>query len=120
MNKERLLTLAAHLRTLPPEKLDMTDWVCGAAACAVGHACTMPVFQQQGLRMHPDGFPVFGEYMGYGAVMNFFDLGFDDTEYLIDSGEYTENPLPITVAARIEQFVQRYGGAPDATPQATE
>lgn len=79
--RENLLVLAAHLEKVPEESFYWDSWVCfgpeaedaqrlqmaelinlqgawqfpcGTRGCVLGHACTMPHFQQQGLRLGTD------------------------------------------------------------------
>lgn len=62
MNKELLLLVAAKLETLPPERFDYSIWVgrewrgmpdigCGAPACALGWATTIPEIAAKGLAL---------------------------------------------------------------------
>lgn len=61
-SKEKLLTLAAFLKTVPPERWDYSNWVnsdwqgkldlsCGTKACALGWAATIPAFAAAGLTL---------------------------------------------------------------------
>lgn len=84
MNTERLLILADHLdklETIPPSdrsrEFDMsTWWFCGAAACALGEATQLPVFQKEGLGLRgPDAnIPAYENRMGLEAATVFFDI----------------------------------------------
>lgn len=110
MNQERLTTLAKHLRTVPPENLDMSNWTCGTAACAVGHACMMPEFNEQGLNLlayHRT--PNYAGESGWGAVEAFFDLGWPAAWNLFESRHYPKPPTPTEVADRIDDFVEHDG-----------
>ncbi len=62
MNEERLHLLTAELRKWPYDQFNFAEWVsenwqgkpdlsCGATACALGIATTMPVFQALGLKL---------------------------------------------------------------------
>src|SRR5271166_2850595 len=126
MNRDRLLTLANYLETVPPEKFDLAIWVeydketkCMTAACAVGHACSIPEFISAGLHME-DGYkdvdtcpiPVFGQDAAWNAVYRFFDLTLRDALYLFDECSYMENNerfieaiTPQDVADRIYAFI---------------
>lgn len=114
MYNKRLTALAAHLRTVAPENFQLGDWSCGTAACAVGHACTMPEFQAKGLRIEPyeglrtgHGVPWFGRVGGWSAVRAFFDLDFSECYDLFHQGHYRGQPQgPDDVADRIEAFVR--------------
>ena len=110
MHKERLEQMVVVLRSLPPEKFDISDWQCGTSACAVGHACTSPVFKEQGLglRYDFDGItPTYGVHYGWSAVEEFFELGMRDAEHLFYVSEYSNRALtkPSEVADRIEAFL---------------
>lgn len=62
---ERMLALADYLESVPEANFDMGAWhitwqgaarvyqgpECGTVACAMGHACDMPLFQDLGLRL---------------------------------------------------------------------
>ena len=117
MNKTRLLTLAKHLRTVPPDKFDLAYWKCGAAGCAIGHACDIPSLKYDGLRMEHSGYPfqgepVFGEQRGWDAVASFFGISRDNAFFLFDEDSYIDDDLestrPEVVADRIEAFVKNY------------
>lgn len=110
MNKERLLKLADFLDTVPAEKFDLRTWQCGTTACAVGWACTMPEFQDEGLVLAnrwPDFIP-FPMYIGYTcwtAVKQFFELTSVNADHLFDAGEYEPGATPQDVAVRIRRVV---------------
>lgn len=63
-----LALLETHLRKVAPARFDFATFVdpgwdqnekhlCKTAACALGHATTIPELRTQGLYMHSDGFP---------------------------------------------------------------
>jgi len=128
MNKRRLRTLADHLRKLPPSIIrkkcgfNMNLWVhdCGAAACAFGHACTIPSFNRAGLRYDkPRDQPVFNRREGFDAAANFFDIDTGEAHFLFDADRYeaqyelyangSKDVVPITpkmVAKRIEDLIE--------------
>jgi len=113
MNKERLIILADYLQTLPPENLDMHSWTCGTAACAVGHACTLPEFKAEGFSLHTDSvcnYPAlkltFHETLtGWNAVVKFFSLNRRAAYYLFDFISYVGDPSPTYVSDRIRAYV---------------
>ena len=110
MNKERLTLLANHLRTVPPERLDMTVWTCGTVACAVGHACTIPELQEQGLSLSwISRSPDYAGERGWAAVTKFFDLSWGASKLLFNSDSYVKPPTPTEVADRIDYFVEHDG-----------
>lgn len=120
MNVERLQQMVAMLRGLPPTHhigFDLTDWHCGTAACAVGHACLSPWFQAEGLSLRQDWggvTPMFGDFDGWEAVEKFFGLSNDDAEHLFYRWKYPKYGVDTTapeVADRIEQFIAEHAEA---------
>lgn len=123
MRSDRLLKLAAYLDTLPPEKFDLSTWHCGTTGCAVGHACTMPEFRAEGLRLSEpvdafdDSLSYYPTYDGldhWHAVCAFFELTKPESTYLFDMYEYSRfegdectfdggDAPPDMVAARIRE-----------------
>lgn len=73
---QRLARLATHLRSLRPgEMYDQRLWAC----CALGHATSIPEFQDAGLTFDPNhNAPAYGEAIGVNAAMRFFELSFED------------------------------------------
>ena len=124
MNKERLLKLAALLDKHRDNgvRFDLADWRvegkekdwCGTKACAVGLACTHPEFVSDGLGLQSsNGFaPTYqnGDYSGWDAVQEFFDLDWDSSWWLFAASEYKGktygNAAARKVAKRIRQFVK--------------
>ena len=111
MTQDRLLKLAAHLRTVAPETFDLADWSCGSAACAVGHACMMPEFEAEGLTLTRYllglAAPAFGQYSGWPAVRAFFCLTWDQAQELFAGHCYPAGLDGANhVADRIEEFVR--------------
>jgi hypothetical protein len=128
MHAQRLTALAALLATVPPEKFDLEGWrmdkpggnecwqekltdamllnpACGTCGCAVGWACAMPEFQQQGLVWEKT--PAFGEERGWDAVSAFFDLSDDATQYLFSASHYErEHPTAADVVERITKLLK--------------
>ena len=108
MNKERLTVLANHLRTVAPENFDLSRWSCGPVGCAVGHACTIPEFQAEGLRLswarpHP---PEYAGSSSWPAVRAFFGLTSEQADSLFDSEHYPPRAGPDNVADSIDEFVR--------------
>ena len=122
MNTNKLRTLAAYLRTVPPEKFDMGVWsretYCGTTACAVGHACDIEEFKAEGLHLGRPynnseyAVPNFAGLQSFRAVDAFFDLWADQSSYLF--GTRTHRETPREVANRIEVFVATDGEIPEA------
>lgn len=109
MNKDRLRKLADHLDTVAPEKFDLSNWSCGTTACAVGHACTMPEFQMEGLSTSLNTwgrFPKYLEYDSWDAVEAFFDLTHHQARYMFADWCYpSDEQSPSHVAARVRSMV---------------
>jgi hypothetical protein len=117
MNKHRLEQMVMMLRALPPEKREefsLSDWKCETTACAVGHACLDPVFQEQGLVFSTTwATPTFGRHESWAAVENFFDLNIKQSEWLFSDWTYPKNhdTEPREVANRIAQFIESDGSS---------
>jgi hypothetical protein len=115
INKERLLTLADRLDTVPPHDFSLGKWVerpadskCGFAGCAVGWAGTIDEFNRDGFKFGPGGFHVvYGQSQNWRAVTEFFGLEFHQAEYLFDVGRYLNgrHTTPGEVASRIRAAV---------------
>ncbi|VTU32133.1 hypothetical protein H4CHR_02949 [Variovorax sp. PBS-H4] len=133
-HKKRLLMLANALETrIPADRFDLADWRlhaegqyeeerrryvsdhellhgCGFAGCAVGWACALPEFNEQGLywdgampayQHGPEG-PLFGHF---DAVNWFFGLKQEHSNLLFAAGSYEGKAGPLDVARRIRFFV---------------
>lgn len=86
--------------------------LCGYSACAVGHACLMPEFQEQGLHFSPYAAgrwnPVFDGESGMFAVELFFDIDTDIAEKLFTSDGYgRREATPKRVAKKIRKFIRK-------------
>lgn len=108
----RLLKLAKHLETnVKPERFDMWSWTCGATACALGHACTIPHFKRNGLHLCIGDYPTptYQSRTGFMAGATFFGLSYDQAVYLFDSDRYAARSMrsPKIVARRIRGLVRR-------------
>lgn len=92
LGAQRLLTLAAALEAMPPEKFSILKWSCGTTCCAVGLAGSLPEFLAQGFRLArmPDGtsYPEYKYYFGYGAAEKFFEIGVRTAARLFAPGAY--------------------------------
>lgn len=65
------------------------DIGCGTKACAVGLACLLPKFQEQGLRFDPVmKSPTFQGLSHWDAVESFFGLTHGEALYLFASHSY--------------------------------
>lgn len=110
MNKERLSQMVTMLRNLPEEsdlEFHLADWNCGTSACAVGHACLNPVFNEQGLKGTAWGAPRFNGYTSWDAVHRFFCLSTEDARHLFSDDRYPKGggTTANQVADRIEAFI---------------
>lgn len=120
MHRQRLKTLAAHLEQLR-KPLNMEAWFsdCGTAACAVGHACSLPEFQQEGLyagcsQITRRGLvPSFDSEQGWDAVQLFFHLTYSQAKWLFGESAYESESdeegmiEPSAVATRISSLIEK-------------
>lgn len=142
MNKKRLLLLCRKLDKLQDKQFNYSVWVdeswqgkpdlsCGAPACALGHATTIPSLRALGLRMRrllqyaTGGYVQFKRQVVPGntvetsllAAMCVFDLTRDEAAYLFvpgrnaESSGLSERASAKTVARHIRKFIAR-GGLP--------
>ena len=116
MNVDRLTRLAALLDRVRRQRRDfvMRRWVCGTSACALGWAALEPAFQVEGLAIRNfggAGVPVFNRELGYNAGADFFDVSHENSLWLFDPEQYTENreywaKIPAAdVAARVRELL---------------
>lgn len=115
MNKQRLEQMVVMLRGLPPEKFNIGRWHCGTSACAVGHACCSPAFQEQGLSLRKYDWecePAFDGETSWEAVEKFFDIKPSAASYLFYDREYPNEgeTTALEVADRIESFIAEHEG----------
>ena len=111
---KRLLRLADHLDTVKKKTFDMCVWrydtECGAVACAVGHACTIPEFKRAGLSIRQNRYGEwYPSYRGKKVVMSvcaFFGLTENEEMYLFANAEDDYDTTPKQVAKRIRRFVK--------------
>lgn len=135
MNIERLQTLANHLKTIVCEEFDLSYWYkendCGSVACAVGHGCNIPEFQNLGLRMAFDPtqtsvyfryVPRFEDKKGFNAIEAFFEISDDMAEWLFDASYYlvdhASEVTPAMVVDRIQEVIAASPGVPEAFTKA--
>jgi hypothetical protein len=129
MNKIRLLILANFLDNVPLNKFnleswrdgwskgwykgytgvtdqDLTDVSCGTTGCAIGHACAIPEFIQEGLVWK--GCPVYGHYEAWEAVHNFFEISPSMARTLFSDALYSQGGQgPKDVAKRIRALCRK-------------
>jgi hypothetical protein len=146
MNTKRLLILAAFLETVPEPKFDLKAWrdpglerltlgerlsvdyisnekllnnSCGTTGCAIGWACTIPEFIENGFiwsRTCPlltDNSKEWRgwskEWYGFDAVLNFFSIDESTSEYLfIDTSYDYDKSGSKDVANRICEVVSDF------------
>lgn len=128
-SNRRLLLLANKLDSLPRARFDFGRWVgpkwqgkadlsCGATACAIGWATTMPVFRLLGLRLNAAGYPVLKgpevwENAGMKAITGIFGVSNDEAGRLFLPADFRQEPdklsrraTPKQVAKHIRKFVE--------------
>jgi hypothetical protein len=146
MNTERLLILAAFLETVPEHKFSLSSWrdtglerltleerlsgyyisnkkllnnSCGTTGCAIGWACTIPEFIEDGFSwsrncpLLTDNSKEWREWMkvwhGFDAVENFFSIDGSTSEYLFMDTSYDEYKSGSKdVANRIREVVSDF------------
>lgn len=112
-HKKRLLKLAAHLKTVPNAKFNMSYFGgpvkgCATDGCAAGHAADL--FRRQGYTCEPApafqscGLPRFKTLTGGEAIKMFF--GIDDNGYAFIFSSANSPSTPEQVAKRIELWVK--------------
>jgi hypothetical protein len=150
MNTKRLLILAAFLETVPEHKFSLEDWrespelsddenyfslselnaslsneslmnhSCGTTGCAIGWACTIPEFIEDGFTWE-DGYtrgnhgPLLPDsssealFSGWCAVEYFFSIDKVTSEYLFMDTSYDEDKSGSKdVANRIREVVSNF------------
>jgi hypothetical protein len=126
----RLKKLREHLlNNVPEERFCMGTWCreseCGTAACAWGHACSIPSFRRAGLQLLADPdikyeetrcfFPTYQGYHGYEAAEQFLGISYMEACWLFDPLRYPVlQVLPNHVAERIDQLVRELETAASA------
>jgi hypothetical protein len=129
MNRKRLLILANFLDNVPVRKFNLDCWreswhdawrdgyagttdealmdiACGTTGCAIGHACVIPEFIQEGLVW--EGYPVYGDYEVWDAVHEFFEISPSMARTLFSDALYSQGSRgPKDVAERIRACVQK-------------
>jgi len=91
------------LPQIKDEEFDLTVYKCGTVACAVGHACFHPPFQEAGLALsyYDVGYTpypmvqgstgvMFQGSTGVGAVMKFFNLTEEEVDRLFFPHTYPD------------------------------
>ena len=112
MRKDRLEVLAKHLDGLPPETFNIGVWKCRSTACAVGHACTIPEFQADGLKLIEDSLnfmcPKYENFTAWDAVRCFFECSYGMATHLFYTNSYFNRRAtgPKEVAERIREVIK--------------
>lgn len=113
-----LKVLANHLETqVDPEEFDMREWKqirrCGTVACAIGHACSLPEFQEAGIKLetHREDerirVPVYKNYRNVEAVGMCLGISVSEATLLFTPHGYDGSPiLPQVVAKKIRNFIK--------------
>src|SRR5579859_756616 len=88
--------------------------LCGTVACIIGHATTIPEFQELGFRLKKfldssgnyTAEIYFNGYHGRYAIVKFLDMPYDDVEYLFYMSEYPNkmNASREEVISRIDSY----------------
>ncbi len=137
----RLLVLAEFLEKLPDTSFDYSQWVgrneCGTTACALGHACRMPEFNDLGLRLATDlspsdwcfGDPACGEDFGAAAAQRPFMIHLYEAQFLFYPcealfdesgrdllGEGEQSPDEDASAAEVAKHIRRFVAKHRAPP----
>jgi hypothetical protein len=139
MNNKRLLILAAFLETVPEHKFDLMNWrdtgierltlgerlngdyisnekllnnSCGTTGCAIGWACTIPEFIEDGLTWSGN-YPLLTnhdkEWCGWNAVQEFFDIDESTASHLFEHTDYDyDKSGSKDVANRIREVVSKF------------
>ena len=112
MRNDRLEVLARHLDGLPPENFNLGVWQCGTTACAVGHACTIPEFQADGLGLVETSinfiYPKYQKFTAWEAVSCFFECSDAISTHLFYTNSYFNGKAtgPKEVAERIREVIK--------------
>ena len=112
MNVDRLRHAVAVAKQIPPDQLNMNDWWCGTVGCIAGHLCQDPEIRHEGLRLFefslvgtpPRLVVFFGEYIGFTGLEKYFDIEWEQAEYLFGSDGYE---FITDIIAEFEQRVER-------------
>jgi len=129
MNTKFLELLRDKLKTVPRKEYDHTHWAggqkrgifCDTAACAAGHATTIPRIRRTGFRLAVrfnlyDGeqsqpYPFFKDktnsrtYTSYDAIQVCFDLNRGQTMFIFASDHETKERTPKQTARRIQRVL---------------
>ena len=85
LGRQRLALLRDLLSEIPSTQIDLQEWECGTAACAVGWACRMESFPE--LTM-PEETPKYLGLNHFPAVMAYFSLDYHEAINLFSVDSY--------------------------------
>lgn len=115
---ERLDVLREALKAEMPKDFEFNfihffmvkDEGCGSSGCALGLAGTLKAFNEQGLHIDEDEQVRFGLLKNFAAAANFFEITFQEVEWLFGSRSYGKASGLVTseeVAIRIGIFLMQ-------------
>lgn len=84
---------------------------CGTAACAMGHACRDPQFQEQGLTIGQEhqgylgAHPSFAGYAALEACEKFFGFSYGEADYIFYDQDSGKHETPADVIERISRVL---------------
>lgn len=120
MNSERLGKLTDFLLTVPEKQFNLSNWAssgdlseknCNTVGCAGGWATVL--FKKDGLELVDNDFTripyiKYKNYYGWAAIEYFFDIEYDDAEYLFCANSYNDRNKTTskTVSERIKEFIR--------------
>ncbi len=106
-HKNRMIKLADHLETVPPDNFDMGFWKCGTKACAIGHGCTIPSFRRAGLHLSIlEDEPIYKNLHHYDAIAEFFGIPFSDAVDLFSTNNANKYLTPHEMALHIREYLR--------------
>lgn len=118
---DRLAILVMYLTDRVKDKeFDLGDWICGSVACALGHACLIPEFQEAGFLPSKKPistvggktggviYPVYQGKTGLEAAVLFFAITYEQATQLFYPSGYPKGAFASRkdVIAKITQFIE--------------
>lgn len=122
MYRERFLVLIEHLETkVTDNDFDLSTWAgtpqrpwqgnqdlsCGTVACAMGHAASIPAFQELGLKLELNLHSAnisYKDSWSYLAVSEFFNISTAEARQLF-SPEYYDDTSRQAACQRLRNFI---------------
>lgn len=102
MNKQLLLDVVKTLESVPEKQFNINYWRvktdCQTVACAIGWYCMKNPNIKLKLHKLIQGEP-------FTAIANYFDITYDNANYLFYTRRYRPNPTKSEVISRILKFV---------------